>query len=138
MLLALRERAELGAVRHAGALVVPSRAQPVRALCAHNAASDATSAAGIATAPVFRKVQPLTFSPCLRSATSHRMVASDPVTDRFGPRSMPMATALWTTGSTPAPMTTEPAIRPAGRLFMRLHANATMVPAAMAAAVDER
>ena len=55
--------------------------------------SAAISATGIAIAPIFRNVQKLTssFSPpvpspeSLRSASSQRIVASDPVTERFGP-----------------------------------------------------
>jgi hypothetical protein len=42
------------------------------------------------------------------------MVASDPVTDRFGPRSTPMSTALATCRGTCEAEATEPANRPAG------------------------
>ena len=39
----------------------------------------------MATAPTFRNFQKLTSRPSLRKASSHRIVASDPVTDRFSP-----------------------------------------------------
>ena len=47
----------------------------------------------MATIPHLRKVQPATFSPSRRRAISQSTVASDPVTERFGPRSTPMRTA---------------------------------------------
>ena len=43
--------------------------------------------------PSFRNVQALTRKPSRRSAVSHRMVASEPVTDKFGPRSTPIRIA---------------------------------------------
>ena len=45
------------------------------------------------SAPSLRKRQALTL-PSRRRAVSQRMVASEPVTDRFGPRSTPISRAL--------------------------------------------
>ncbi len=45
-------------------------------------------------APMRRKRHPLTFRPALRTRISQRMLASDPVTERFGPRSTPSNTAF--------------------------------------------
>ena len=47
----------------------------------------------MAIAPTFRKSQKLTSRFSLRKAINQRMVASDPVIERFGPRSTPMRTA---------------------------------------------
>ena len=44
--------------------------------------------------PTLRKSQKLTSSFSLRSASSQRMVASEPVIERLGPRSTPISTAL--------------------------------------------
>jgi Na+/H+ antiporter NhaD/arsenite permease-like protein len=48
----------------------------------------------MAMAPTLRKSQPLTLRFSLRSAISQRMVAREPVMERFGPRSTPINTAL--------------------------------------------
>jgi hypothetical protein len=50
-------------------------------------------AMGIATTPILRKRQKLTSSFSLRRARSQRIVASEPVTERFGPRLTPIRTA---------------------------------------------
>ena len=68
-------------------------------------------AGGITSAPSLRKVQALTLSPSRRSAVNQRMVASEPVTDRFGPRSTPISTALRTWSGTRASSTTRLATR---------------------------
>ena len=68
---------------------------------ATSSARVASSRAGvIARMPDFRKVQPAKFSPSRRSAISHNTVASDPVTERLGPRSTPTRTALRRCAST--------------------------------------
>ena len=54
------------------------------------AASAAISAGGVATSPIFRNCQADTWIFSRRSAVSHRMVASDQVTEMFGPRSTPI------------------------------------------------
>ena len=60
------------------------------------APSARTSAGSITTAPSLRKCQLLTVIFSRRKAISHRMVASEPVTERLGPRSMPISSALVT------------------------------------------
>ncbi len=62
------------------------------------------------------------------------MVASEPVTDRLGPRSMPIAIAERTSAGIGPELAAVPATRPAGRLFIRLDANATIAPAPHAVA----
>ena len=49
--------------------------------------SAASRANGMATAPTLKKSQKLTLSFSLRKAISHKIVASDPVIERFGPKS---------------------------------------------------
>ena len=92
-------------------------------------ASDASRAGGITRQPSARKRQALTVWPSRRKATSHRIVASDPVTDRLGPRSTPMSTAPVSSGDACAPPATVPAINPSGRLLTTLHSTATRLPA---------
>jgi hypothetical protein len=50
--------------------------------------------------PSLRKSHDFTWMPSRRNAVSHNMVASDPVTERLGPRSTPMSTAFATLGGT--------------------------------------
>jgi hypothetical protein len=47
------------------------------------------SAGGVTTAPIFRNLKKPTSSPSRRMAVSQRIVASEPVIERFGPRSTP-------------------------------------------------
>jgi hypothetical protein len=54
------------------------------------------SAGGRTSTPSLRKLQAPTSSPSRLRAVSHRMVASEPVTERFGPRSTPTRIALVT------------------------------------------
>ncbi len=56
----------------------------LRGASAHQiaAASAATSAGGVTSMPIFRKRQAVTSIFSRRSATSHKIVASDPVTER--------------------------------------------------------
>src|SRR5258707_8774622 len=65
------------------------------------------------------------------------MVASDPVTDRFGPRSTPVRSAPVTCGGADAAVAADPAISPTGRLFIRLQASATIAPAIQLVAAAE-
>ena len=60
------------------------------------AASAAIKAGGVTSRPSLRNGQAPTSIFSRRSATSQRMVASDPVTDRLGPRSTPIRIALMT------------------------------------------
>src|SRR5450432_4159040 len=83
------------------------------------------SAGGITTMPSLRNCQALTTTPSRRSATNHKIVAREPVTERLGPRSTPIRMALETAGGTPVALTAEPAKRPAGKLFIKLEASAT-------------
>ena len=55
---------------------------------------ETSNATGIATAPTLRESPKFTSSFSLRSAVSQRIVANDPVTERFGPSSTPIGTAL--------------------------------------------
>ena len=57
------------------------------------------------------------------------MVASDPVIDRFGPRSTPIKSESTTPADGFAWAMAELAIRPAGRLFVRLLPRARATPA---------
>jgi hypothetical protein len=60
----------------------------------------APSRAGtITTAPIFRNSQAPISWPSRRNAISHRMVAREPVTDRFGPRSTPIRIASFSCGA---------------------------------------
>ena len=59
-------------------------------------ANASKSAGGITRKPSLRKRPAPTVSPSRRNAASHRIVASDPVTERFGPRSTPTRAALVT------------------------------------------
>jgi hypothetical protein len=79
--------------------------------------------------PIRRKRQVLTSSLSRRGAASHSLVASDPVTDRFGPRSTPISTAPTTSGGGCYAITTEPPISPTGKLFIGLEATPTVIPA---------
>ena len=97
-----------------------------------------SSAGGMITRPSLRNVHAPTACPSRRSAVSHRMVASEPVTDRFGPRSMPTSTAPVTAEGACAACTAVPAISPAGRLFRTLHASASTIPAPQAVPCADR
>ena len=99
----------------------------------------ADRATGIAIAPTLRNFQKLMsmgsppgFSPSgvesLRRASSQRMVASEPVTERLGPRSTPMRTALAMRPWVWEAWMVAPAIRPSGRLLTRLLAMPTVKP----------
>ena len=60
------------------------------------AASAAIKAGGVTSRPSLRNGQAPTSIFSRRSATSHRMVASEPVIEKFGPRSTPIRMALTT------------------------------------------
>src|SRR5713226_5169804 len=77
----------------------------IRDVCVHGdtadrARSDSKSAGGMTTRPSLRNRDAPTTSPSRRKAISHRMVASEPVTDRFGPRSTPIRIAPETCAGT--------------------------------------
>src|SRR5882762_6764 len=90
--------------------------------------SDAMSAGGITRQPSPKNFQALTVCPSRRSATNHKMVAREPVTDRLGPRSTPIRSAPVTCGDNCAPLATEPAISPSGKLLIKLQRAATTLP----------
>ena len=92
------------------------------------------SAGGITTAPSRRNPSALTCMPSRRTASSHSNVASDPLMDRFGPRSMPISSAAVVPADRSAMPASVPAMRPAGRLLTRLPATAAPTPAAQGAA----
>src|ERR1700693_1341223 len=91
-------------------------------------ANDANKAIGIATAPILKKSQKFTSIFCLRKAMSHRIVASEPVIERLGPRSTPIRTALATRPLACAAWSVAPASKPKGRLLTRLFAAPTQKP----------
>src|SRR6267378_1753632 len=93
------------------------------------ASSDSISAGGMTRRPYLRNRRGAIFTPSRRNAISHRMVASEPVTERLGPRSTPISIAPATCGGTCAAWLAAAAIRPTGRLLMRLEATATTMPA---------
>src|SRR5437763_2204564 len=86
--------------------------------------SDKANAGGITTAPNRRNLQNPTRSPSRRIATNQRMVANDPVTERFGPRSIPMSTESRIGPTAPAAFTAAPVISPLGRLLVRFESTA--------------
>jgi hypothetical protein len=55
---------------------------------------------------------------------SHRIVAEDPVTDRFGPRSIPMSIAFAKWPDTAEECSAPAPISPTGRLLIRFEATA--------------
>jgi hypothetical protein len=72
--------------------------QRLKALSGHGETADRASnasskAGGMTTIPSFRNCQAATRSPSRRKAISQRIVASEPVTERFGPRSTPIRIA---------------------------------------------
>ena len=69
------------------------------------------SAGGVTSAPICKKRQAVTSIFSRRNATSQRMVASEPVIDRFGPRSTPISIALVTPCGRWSAALTEPTIR---------------------------
>src|SRR5882757_8030494 len=88
-----------------------------------------TNAGGMTTIPSFRNCHAVTTSPSRLRAISHRIVASEPVTERLGPRSTPINIPLVTCSGTSALWLTVAAIKPVGRLFIRFEERATMLPA---------
>jgi ubiquinone/menaquinone biosynthesis C-methylase UbiE len=96
-------------------------------------AATASNNAGVMTsAPILRNSHAPMRTPSLRSTISHRIVASDPVTDKFGPRSTPISTASRTGPVSRIALTALPASRPDGRLFMTLDSAAMPKDAASA------
>jgi len=87
--------------------------------------------------PSFKNCPALTSILSRRRATSHRIVASEPVTERLGPRSIPISMALFIVSETCALCNTLPVIRPAGRLFITLQSSATPMPIAQAVLVTD-
>jgi len=104
----------------------------------HNAAIAQTSAVVIIKMPSFKKVHALTIKFSRRKATSQSMVAREPVMERFGPKSIPIKTALFTISGRCPGCTALAAIRPVGRLFMRLQVKATIPPLPQTVTVTER
>src|SRR5258706_14338189 len=77
-----------------------------------------TNAGGMTIIPSFRNCHTVTASPSRLKAISHRIVASEPVTERLGPRSTPINVALVTCRGTSALWLTVAATKPVGRLFI--------------------
>src|SRR5258706_5613140 len=96
-----------------------------------------TNAGGMTTIPSFRNCHAVTASPSRLRAISHRIVASEPVTERLGPRSTPINIPLVTCRGTSALWLTVAATKPVGRLFIRFEAIATMMPAPKEASLGE-
>src|SRR5258708_19616077 len=87
-----------------------------------------TNAGGMTTIPSFRNCHAVTASPSRLRAISHRIVASEPVTEGLGPRSTPINTPLVTCRGTSAPCLTLAPTKPLGSLFIRFEPTATMIP----------
>ena len=66
-------------------------------------------------------------------ATSHRIVAGEPVTERFGPRSTPTSSAPVACAGNCAELATVAAMSPMGGFLMRFDPKATAVPPSSAA-----
>ena len=81
---------------------------------ADSASSDSTSADGVTRRPNPRNRRDAIFTPSRRNAISHRMVASEPVTDRLGPRSTPSQDRFGHVRGHPRSMTLWPACRKKG------------------------
>src|SRR5665213_2342925 len=88
----------------------------------------ATAPGGITTMPSFGNCHAVTATPSRRSAISQRIVASEPVTERLGPRSTPINSPLVTCTGTSALWLTVAATRLVGRLLRRFDAKATTAP----------
>src|SRR5258708_14067931 len=88
-----------------------------------------TNAGGMTTIPSFRNCHAVTASPSRLRAISHRIVASEPVTERLGPRSTPINIPLLTCTGTSAFWLPVPPTKPVRRLFIRFEARAPMMPA---------
>src|SRR3984957_18356341 len=87
-----------------------------------------SSVGGITKMPRRRKRSAPTCSPSRRSAISQRIVASEPVTERFGPRSTPIRTAPVICCDACAACVVVAAINPVGRLLIRFETRAATMP----------
>src|SRR5262249_16226672 len=74
--------------------------------------------------PTLKKLQALTSSFSRRRAMSHRIVAREPVTDRFGPRSIPISIALASCFDMADACSALAPISPTGRLLIRFEPTA--------------
>ena len=83
--------------------------------------------------PMRKNCQPVTWRPSRLMAISQRMVASDPVMERLGPRSMEMRTTLASIGWKGMVRRAEPVMSPRGRLLKRSVPKATAAPTEKAA-----
>src|ERR1700733_4385866 len=83
------------------------------------------SATGIAIIPTLKNSHAVISTFSRRSAISHKIVASDPVTERFGPRSTPIKIACVTTLLPCECRIAAPLINPTGKLFIPFESNAT-------------
>lgn len=86
------------------------------------------------TDPILKNFMKSTSSPSQRIERSHRIVASEPVIDRFGPRSTPISMASITRSGLCACNAAALAASPAGRLLIALLPSAMASPDVVAAA----
>jgi hypothetical protein len=91
-------------------------------------ASAAANAGSVTTTPSLKNEEADTTIPSRRKTVNQRMVASEPVTEKLGPRSTPISTALAMGVEACAAESAEPAIRPAGKLLIRLQTMAMTAP----------
>jgi hypothetical protein len=115
------------------------RSQPVSALvlavplliCSHEYRRQfhktgrlAISATGMAMMPILKNSHAVITTFSRRRAMSQRIVPSEPVTERLGPRSTPIRIACATTLVSCTCRIAEPLIRPTGKLFIPFERNA--------------
>src|ERR1039458_2260274 len=91
----------------------------------HKTSKLAISATGMAIMPILKNSQAVISTFSRRRAMSQRIVASEPVTERLGPRSTPIRIACATTVVSCACRIAAPLIRPTGKLFIPFESNAT-------------
>src|SRR6266852_507414 len=90
----------------------------------HKKSKLAISATGMAMRPILKNSQAVITTFSRRRAMSQRIVASEPVTERLGPRSTPISIACATTLVSCACRIAAPLIRPTGKLLIPFETNA--------------
>src|SRR5580698_7692317 len=89
------------------------------------ARTERSRAMGAATTPILKNDHALTDCFSRRRTISQRIVASDPVTERLGPRSTPMSSAFRNVSGTWVWLSAAPVRRPEGRLLMTFERKVT-------------